>query len=80
MRICLGSSCYRHGNQGIFVLVRDYIERNDLSSLIDFRGELCMGKCSHGPVIVIDDKIHLEINEVTVIPILEKAISDKAIK
>jgi NADH:ubiquinone oxidoreductase subunit E len=79
IKICLGSSCYRRGNQKILEIVRDYLEENDLSSLVDFRGDLCMGQCAHGPVIVIGDERHVGISPDTVLPILESAISEHTI-
>jgi NADH:ubiquinone oxidoreductase subunit E len=69
--ICLGSSCYRRGNQQILEIVKDYLQENYLKSKVDFRGQLCSGNCAHGPVIKINGKMYKEIDEASVVKILD---------
>lgn len=53
--LCLGSSCYSRGNQYVLEIVKQYIKEHELKEKIDFRGQLCTGNCSNGPVLKIDD-------------------------
>jgi len=69
--ICLGSSCYRRGNQQILEVVKNYLQDNYLKSKVDFRGQLCSGNCAHGPVIKINGEMYTEIDEVSVVRILD---------
>lgn len=53
--LCLGSSCYSRGNQYVLEIVKQYIKDHNLKDDVDFRGQLCTGNCSHGPVMKIND-------------------------
>lgn len=75
--ICLGSSCYRRGNQQILEIVKDYLQENSLKSKVDFRGQLCSGNCAHGPVIKINGKMYQEIDEISVVKILDSYFKQK---
>ena len=70
--ICLGSSCYNRGNQHILEVVKKYLSENKLKDVVDFRGQLCSGNCSNGPVIHINNKIYKEIDENIVIKLLDE--------
>lgn len=70
--ICLGSSCHSRGNQHILQVVKKYLSENNLKDKIDFRGQLCSGNCSNGPIIHINDKIYKEIDENIVIKLLDE--------
>ena len=62
--ICLGSSCYRRGNQTILEVIKNYLTENNLSNDVEFKGQLCTGKCTEGPHISIDgtDYSGLDLN------------------
>ncbi len=74
--ICLGSSCYRRGNRQVLNVVKNWIKANDLEGFTDFRGELCTGNCSHGPIIKINGET-MHVDETSIIHILEKYFSNK---
>jgi NADH:ubiquinone oxidoreductase subunit E len=57
MQICLGSSCFSRGNKDVVTFIREYLRKNHLDDKIVFKGARCMGRCSNGP--------NLKINEVT---------------
>lgn len=71
--ICLGSSCYSRGNAKTLEIVKDYLAMNQLIDQTDFRGQLCSNNCNHGPVLSIDDEKHLNVNESSIINILDAA-------
>lgn len=73
--ICLGSSCFARGNKKIVNLVKGYIEENNLKERVNFKGNHCFGYCERGPVVKINDRIHEEISESTIINILNSAFS-----
>ncbi|MGI6339482.1 MAG: (2Fe-2S) ferredoxin domain-containing protein [Bacteroidales bacterium] len=57
MQICLGSSCFSRGNKEVVIFIRDYLKKNHLDDRIVFRGARCMGLCSNGPNMRINDRI-----------------------
>ncbi len=63
MQICLGSSCFSRGNRDVVMFIREYLRKNHLDDRIVFRGARCMGLCTNGPNLRINDKV---INGVTI--------------
>lgn len=70
--LCLGSSCYSRGNQHVLEIVKQYLNDNDLKNITDFRGQLCTGNCSHGPILKINDVVYNDIDTNNVLKILNK--------
>lgn len=70
--LCLGSSCYSRGNQYVLELVKKYLNDNNLKDVTDFRGQLCTGNCSHGPILKINDVVFNDIDTNNIIKILNK--------
>jgi NADH:ubiquinone oxidoreductase subunit E len=70
--ICLGSSCYSRGNAKTLETVKAYLKKNNLLEKTDFRGKLCSNNCNHGPVLFIDDKKYLNVNEIDILKILDE--------
>lgn len=69
--ICLGSSCYRRGNQFVLDVVKNYLTEHNLTHDVIFKGHLCAGKCMEGPIITIDNIDYEYIDSISVIRILD---------
>lgn len=70
--LCLGSSCYSRGNQYVLEIVKQYIKDHNLKEQIDFRGQLCTGNCSNGPVLKINDLIFKNVDKNSILKILDQ--------
>ena len=57
MQICLGSSCFSRGNKELVVFIKEYLKKNHLEDKVIFKGGRCMGNCSNGPNLKINDEI-----------------------
>ena len=68
--LCLGSSCYSRGNQKVLEIVKQYLSDNNLKEKTDFRGQLCTGNCSHGPILKINNVDYHEVTIHNVVKIL----------
>ncbi len=75
--ICLGSSCYRRGNQKVLEIVKSWLKEKGLEESTDFRGQLCSGNCAHGPIIKINGKTEHEIGKDSIVHILEQHFAEK---
>jgi NADH:ubiquinone oxidoreductase subunit E len=75
MHICLGSSCFSRGNKEVVNFVRDYLKRNHLDDKVVFRGARCMGHCSNGPNLRINDIITEGVTLAKIEGILEKELA-----
>ncbi len=70
--LCLGSSCYSRGNQYVLEVIKQYLNDNKLKDITDFRGQLCTGNCSHGPILKINDVVYHDIDTNNIIKILNR--------
>jgi NADH:ubiquinone oxidoreductase subunit E len=75
MHICLGSSCFSRGNKEVVSFIRDYLKRNHLEDKVVFKGARCMGHCSNGPNLRINDVINEGVTLARIEAILEKELA-----
>ncbi len=75
MNICLGSSCFSRGNKDLVMFIKEYMRKNHLEDKFIFKGARCMGHCSNGPNIKINDELIEEVNLSVIEIILEKELA-----
>ncbi|MEA3317911.1 MAG: NAD(P)H-dependent oxidoreductase subunit E [Bacteroidota bacterium] len=75
--ICLGSSCYRRGNQAVLEIIKAYLKENNLKDKVDFKGHLCTGNCLNGPNLKINEEKYFGVSQDSVIEILDKYFNSK---
>lgn len=61
--ICVGSSCHIKGSYKIIELLTKAIEENNLQNDVELKAAFCLGKCTNGVSVSVDDKIICGINE-----------------
>jgi NADH:ubiquinone oxidoreductase subunit E len=74
MHICLGSSCFSRGNKEVVIFIKEFLRKHHLEDKVIFKGARCMGNCSKGPNIRIQDKIKEGITLATVEAFLEQEL------
>ncbi|MCA1756619.1 MAG: NAD(P)H-dependent oxidoreductase subunit E [Bacteroidales bacterium] len=72
--ICMGSSCFSRGNKEILEKIREFITRHHLTDRVILRGSHCLGNCSKGPSMIVDDRLISPLSIVTIDSILEKEL------
>ncbi len=55
--VCIGSSCHLRGSYDIIELLKKNIKLNNLEDKIDLKASFCLGKCTSGVTIKVDDEI-----------------------
>jgi NADH:ubiquinone oxidoreductase subunit E len=70
----MGSSCFSRGNKDILGKTREFIARHHLTDRVILRGSHCLGNCSKGPSMVINDKLVSPLSISTIDSILEKEL------
>jgi len=75
MHICLGSSCFSRGNREVVAFIRDYLKKNHLEDKVIFRGDRCMGNCSKGPNLKIDDMMEEGVTITGIEAILDRELA-----
>lgn len=72
MQACLGSSCFSRGNKELAKYIGEYLKKNHLDDRVVFRGARCMGHCSEGPMIVINDRMIMNVGQPEIESILDE--------
>ena len=72
--LCMGSSCFARGNERNLALCERFLAARGLRDEVDLvlGACLCKGRCSEGPVVAIDDKVHTSVDEGVMADLLEK--------
>lgn len=55
--VCIGSSCHLRGSYEIIENFKRAIEENHLSDVVSLKAAFCLGKCTTGVSIKIDNEI-----------------------
>src|SRR3990172_108664 len=79
--LCSGSACHASGSEEVAAIIEEELEKQGLSSSVDFRKTGCHGFCERGPIIVIHpEKIcYLQIEPKDVPEILSQTIKQKKV-
>lgn len=76
IQLCMGSSCFSWGNGVTVQILKDYIEENNLEDRIELSGSLCLGQCSLGPNLKINDTIYNRVSPDSVVELLLKHLQE----
>ena len=60
--VCVGSSCHLKGSYQIIELMKKALEDNGLTDQVNLSAAFCLGKCTHGVSIKVDDEIITGLN------------------
>lgn len=55
--VCVGSSCHLRGSYKIIELMKENIEKNGLDEKVNLSAAFCLGKCTTGVTIKVDEEI-----------------------
>ena len=55
--ICIGSSCHLKGSSTIIQKLEELITEHQLNDKIELNGSFCMGECSNGVCVKINDEL-----------------------
>ena len=55
--ICIGSSCHLEGSRTIIQKLEELITERQLNNKIELNGSFCMGECSNGVFVKINDEL-----------------------
>lgn len=55
--ICVGSSCHLKGSYNIIALMKEALAKNQLSDKVNVSAAFCLGRCTDGVTIKVDDEI-----------------------
>jgi len=56
--VCIGSSCHLKGSRDVVERLEELITQYGLKDEVDLGGTFCMGKCTEGVCVTVDDILH----------------------
>ncbi len=71
----MGSSCFARGNSQALANLESYISENHLEDQVELIGHLCLGACSGGPNLKIDDVAFSGVKSECVVDLLLEALA-----
>ncbi len=74
IEICLGSSCYVKGANQVVESVKQCIKKNDWTNFVVLKGAFCMGNCSNGLGLRINNEIIHDCSLTNLVETIERAI------
>jgi len=75
--VCVGSSCHLKGSYNIIGLMREHLEKNNLTDTVELGAAFCLGKCTNGVSIKIDEEIVCGVSEENFSEIFSKFVLKK---
>ncbi len=55
--VCIGSSCHLKGSRQVVERLQELIALRALAGNVELSGAFCMGNCTHGVSVRIDDRL-----------------------
>lgn len=55
LSVCVGSACHIKGSSKIIKLFQRLIEINNLNNEVELKGSFCLGECTEGVAVRIDE-------------------------
>ena len=74
VELCLGSSCFARGNSQTLQALEAYLKEEGLSDQVELAGHLCLGNCSKGPNLRIDNETYSGLDTASVLELVEKEL------
>lgn len=72
--VCVGSSCHVKGSPEVIKLMKDAISRNNLEDKVELSAAFCLGKCTDGVSIKVNDEVICGVSASNFDEIFEKYV------
>ncbi len=77
IKVCMGSSCFARGNAKNLQLIQKYLIEKNLDAEVELTGLRCCDKCAKGPNLTINEEEYNNIDQGTLLDILDKYFAPK---
>jgi NADH:ubiquinone oxidoreductase subunit E len=70
----MGSSCFARGNEKNVAYCEKFLAARGLRDEVDvvLGASLCTGNCAQGPIVIVDGKVHTQVDEGVMSDILNR--------
>jgi len=63
INVCVGSSCHLKGSYDVIKKIQELLEKHCLTKEVDLQAGFCLGHCSEGVTVKMDDEYLLNVNK-----------------
>ena len=70
----MGSSCFARGNEKNVDVCEKFLAARGLRDEVDvvLGASLCTGNCAEGPIVIVNDKVHTQVDAGVMTDLLEE--------
>lgn len=76
--VCVGSSCHLKGAEDVITGLMELIRKSGIESCVELKGCFCLGRCTEGVTIKVDDEIIASVSKESLPQVFEEKILPKA--
>jgi NADH:ubiquinone oxidoreductase subunit E len=78
----MGSSCFARGNEKNVAYCEKFLAARGLRDEVDvvLGASLCTGNCAQGPIVIVDGKVHTQVDEGVMSDILSRLFPEETEK
>ena len=73
--VCIGSSCHLKGSYDIIEALKSLLLEHELQETVELGASFCLGHCTDGVTIKIDDEIITGVTKNNITQIFEQALA-----
>ena len=77
INVCVGSSCHLKGSYEVVETLKRLIAEQNLGEKIELKASFCLGNCSNGVSMKVDDEFVLNANPENIEQIFNEQIKTK---
>lgn len=77
IKVCVGSSCHLKGSYEVVETLKRLIEEQNLGDKIELKASFCLGNCSNGVSMKVDDEFVQNANPENIEQIFNEQIKTK---
>lgn len=74
INVCVGSSCHLKGSYDVLQTIKRRIEESNLEDKIELKASFCLGNCSNGVSVTVDNELLSNVTPETVEQIFNEQI------
>lgn len=77
IKVCVGSSCHLKGSYDVIQKLKSLIEEKNMEDKIELKASFCLGNCSNGVSMMIDNELVSNVSLENIEKIFNEQIINK---
>jgi NADH-quinone oxidoreductase subunit G len=77
VNVCVGTSCFLKGSQGIVRDLLDKVDKDQLHGQVEVKASFCFEQCEHGPTVQVDGKTIHQCTGKKICTLIDQKVNEK---